>query len=62
MGVRMLLRVSHATLNALWAAVAGCREASATLSRGLGGGEAWIGVLFCHEGFETSTAISDGNV
>jgi len=22
----------------------------------------WVGVLFCHEGFETSTTISDGNM
>ena len=61
MGVRTLLRVSHATLNALLAAVAGRRKASATSSRGSGGGEAWVGMLLCHEGFETSTTISDGN-
>jgi len=63
MGVIVLLRVSHATLRASGAAVAGRRRACATSSRGRGsgGGEAWVGVLFCHECFETSTSISDGN-
>ena len=53
MGVRTLLRVSHATLRALWAAVVGRRRASATSSRGrgTGGGKTWFGVLFCHECF-----------
>jgi len=62
-GGSTLLRVSHATLRASWAAVAGHRKASATSSRGRGSGgcKAWIGVLFCHECFETSTLISDGN-
>ena len=55
--------MSHATLSASWAAVAGCRKASATSSRGggTGGGKAWVGVLFCHECFKAGTSISDGN-
>jgi len=48
--VKTLLRVSHATLSASWAAVVGRRKACATSSRGggTGRGEAWVGVLFCH--------------
>jgi len=50
MGVRTLRRVSHATLRASRAAVAGRQKACATSSRGRGsgGGKAWVGVLFCH--------------
>jgi len=63
MGVRALLRVSHATLRASLAAVVGCRKVCATSSRrrGSGGGKAWVGMLFCHERFETGTPVSDGN-
>jgi len=61
MGIRRLLRVSHATLSVSLAAVAGRQKASTTSSRGSGGGKMWVGVLFCHESFETSTAVSDGN-
>jgi len=63
MGVETLPRVSHAALRAPWAAVAGRQKACATSSRGggAGGGKAWVGVLFCHECFETSATISDGN-
>ena len=58
-----LLRVSHASLDALLAAIAGRRKACATSNRGggTGGGKMWIGVLFCHESLKTSTSVSDGN-
>jgi len=63
MGVEPLLRVSHLTLGASWAAVAGHWKACTTSNRGRGsgGGEAWVGVLFCHESFKTGTPVSDGN-
>ena len=63
MGIWLLLRVSHVSLDASLAAVAGHWEACATSSRGRGsgGGKAGVGVLFCHESFETSTPVSDGN-
>jgi len=55
-------RVSHASHDASLAAVAGRRGACATSGRQRTGGcEAWVGVLFCHECFETSTPVSDGN-
>ena len=63
MGILLWMRVSCATQSALWAAVAGRREACATLCRrwGSGGGKAWVGVLFRHESFKAGTSVSDGN-
>jgi len=57
------LRVSHASMDALLAAVVGSQRACATLGgrRGTGGGEAWVGMLFCHECFETFSSISGGD-
>jgi len=56
-------RVSHASKDAMLAAVAGSWEACATLGGGwgTGGGGAWVGMLFSHECFETFPAISEGN-
>jgi len=61
--VILLLRVSHASLDASLAAVAGRQKACATSNRGRGsrGGKMWVGVLLCHEGLKTSTPVSDGN-
>jgi len=62
-GVGALSRVSHATLSASWAAVAGRRKACATSSRrgGTGRGNVWVGVLLCHECLKAGTPISDGH-
>ena len=62
MGI-LLLRVSHASRDASLAAIAGCREACTTSSRGRGsgGGKMWVGMLFCHKSFKTGTSVSDGN-
>jgi len=56
-------RVSRALMSMSAAAVAGCRKASATSNwgGGMGGGETWVRMLFRHEGFETSTPVSDRN-
>ena len=56
-------RVSHASEDMLLAAIAGRQKVCATLGRrrGLGGGEPWVGVLFCHESLETGTLVSKGN-
>jgi len=57
------LRVSHASMDATLAAIAGSQKACTTLGRGggTGGGEAWVGVLFGHECFEAFSAISKEN-
>jgi len=56
-------RVSPASEDASWAAVVGRQKACTTLGRRRGSreGKVWVGVLFCHEGFETGTLVSDGN-
>ena len=58
-----LLRVSHASLDASLAAIAGCQRVCATSSRGRGsgGGKAWVGMLFRHESLKTGTLVSNGN-
>jgi len=58
MGVKTLSRVSHATLRAPWAAVAGRRKACATSSRGrgTGGGKAWVDAMIRYRDLLISTS------